>query len=61
MQISASTPEMSSTLMHFSHPEHPLVLKEYDIIGDHDICYISNKTVAGFPTYTCTSSSDDDY
>ncbi|WOG90371.1 hypothetical protein DCAR_0209615 [Daucus carota subsp. sativus] len=50
---------MSSTIEHFSHPEHKLILKENDIIEDTATCYICSRTVIGFPTYTCTSRHAD--
>lgn len=54
-------PEMSSsTVKHFSHPKHPLVLKENDVIGDDTVCYGCNEPVTGVPTYTCASPDDFD-
>ena len=55
--MSASTPEMSSTLVHFSHPKHSLVLKESDVIANDALCHVCDTSVIGSPTYTC--SSDD--
>ncbi|WOG83610.1 hypothetical protein DCAR_0102787 [Daucus carota subsp. sativus] len=51
---------MSSTLEHFSHPEHPLRLKEDVVIGENAKCHVCNKSVIGYPTYTCTSLDDID-
>lgn len=49
---------MSSKIKHFSHPEHELILKEDDVIEENAACYVCDKTVIGFPTYTCTSPDD---
>ncbi|XP_017233804.1 uncharacterized protein LOC108207887 [Daucus carota subsp. sativus] len=46
-----------STVEHFSHPEHPLRLKEDDIIEVDAICSLCGESVIGFPTYTCTSNN----
>lgn len=43
---------------HFSHPKHPLKLKEDDIIGINGTCYVCNRTVAGSVTYTCSVNDD---
>ncbi|KAL1830194.1 hypothetical protein ACET3Z_008606 [Daucus carota] len=51
---------MSSTIEHFSHPEHELILKENDVIEDTATCYVCTRTVFGFPTYTCTRHAADD-
>ncbi|WOG94037.1 hypothetical protein DCAR_0313328 [Daucus carota subsp. sativus] len=48
---------MSLTLEHFSHPKHPLVLKECDVIADDARCYVCNTSVIASPTYTCSLSS----
>lgn len=46
---------MSSTLEHCTHPEHPLILKEDDVIGVDAACYVCRLSVIGYPTYTCSS------
>lgn len=46
---------MSSTLQHFSHPEHPLILKEDDVIKVDAKCHVCSKSIIGNPTYTCSS------
>ncbi|WOG90370.1 hypothetical protein DCAR_0209614 [Daucus carota subsp. sativus] len=51
---------MSSTIEHFSHPEHELTLKENDVFEDTATCYVCNRTVIGSPTYTCTNRRADD-
>ncbi|XP_074325450.1 uncharacterized protein LOC141663573 [Apium graveolens] len=48
--MSSSTVEIE----HFSHPEHPLVLKEDDVIGSDVTCSVCDKSVIGSPAYTCT-------
>lgn len=50
---------MSSTLQHFSHPKHPLVLKENAVLGVNAKCSVCDKTVIGSPTYTCCSNATD--
>ncbi|WOG90426.1 hypothetical protein DCAR_0209670 [Daucus carota subsp. sativus] len=47
---------LSTTLKHFSHPEHVLRLEEDNVFGDNAKCYACNKSVIGFPTYTCTNN-----
>lgn len=42
---------------HFSHPEHPLEMKENVVIGEDAICCVCDKAVIGSPTYTCTSNN----
>ncbi|XP_074326200.1 uncharacterized protein LOC141668045 [Apium graveolens] len=49
--MSCSTVEIE----HFSHPKHPLVLKEDDVIGADAKCCLCNKPVIGSPTYTCSN------
>ncbi|KAL8111411.1 hypothetical protein AgCh_019219 [Apium graveolens] len=44
--MSCSTVEIE----HFSHPKHPLVLKEDDVIGADAKCCLCNKPVIGSPT-----------
>ncbi|KAL8111479.1 uncharacterized protein LOC141666898 [Apium graveolens] len=60
--ISRSTPlsEMSTPIKHLSHPEHELILKEDDVIEEDATCRVCNKTVIGFPTYTCSAIHDVD-
>nr|XP_017241971.1 PREDICTED: uncharacterized protein LOC108214471 isoform X2 [Daucus carota subsp. sativus] len=55
--MSASTPKMSLTIEHFSHPKHSLVLKESDVIADDARCYVCNTSVIASVTYTCSRSS----
>ncbi|XP_074361430.1 uncharacterized protein LOC141701697 [Apium graveolens] len=52
--MSCSTVEIE----HFSHPEHPLVLKEDVVIGADATCSVCDGSVIGSPTYTCSSSDD---
>lgn len=49
---------MSSTLKHFSHPQHPLRLKEDVVIREDARCYVCGSSVIGYPTYTCDSDHD---
>ncbi|KAL8111475.1 uncharacterized protein LOC141664441 [Apium graveolens] len=51
---------MSTSIKHFSHPEHELILKENDVIKEDATCCVCNKTVLGFPTYTCSAIHDVD-
>nr|XP_017239913.1 PREDICTED: uncharacterized protein LOC108212706 [Daucus carota subsp. sativus] len=57
--MSASTPKMSSSLKHFSHPKHSLVLKDFNVVGDDARCHVCDTSVVGSLTYTCSRSSDD--
>ena len=45
---------------HFSHPKHPLILREDDDFRENDICCVCNKPVLASPTYICTSSDHSD-
>ncbi|WOG94043.1 hypothetical protein DCAR_0313334 [Daucus carota subsp. sativus] len=48
---------MSSTLVHFSHPKHSLVLKDFDVVGDDATCHVCDTSVIGSPTYTCSDDN----
>ncbi|WOG90425.1 hypothetical protein DCAR_0209669 [Daucus carota subsp. sativus] len=48
---------MSSTLEHFSHPEHPLRLKEDVVVEANATCSVCDESVIGSPTYTCSSNN----
>lgn len=51
---------MSSTLAnHFSHPQHPLVVKEDDLLQVDAKCYVCEKSVIGSLIYTCSSHDID--
>lgn len=60
--MSTSTPEMISTLVHLSHPQHPLttsnVIEECDVTDDnYGTCYHCYESVEGDPTFSCTSDT----
>nr|XP_017232088.1 PREDICTED: uncharacterized protein LOC108206335 [Daucus carota subsp. sativus] len=43
-----------STVEHFTHPKHPLRLKEDDVIESDATCSVCDQSVIGSPTYTCS-------
>lgn len=60
--MSTSTPEMISTLVHLSHPQHPLtlsnVIEECDVTdANYATCYHCYESVRGDPTFSCTSDT----
>lgn len=45
---------------HFSHPEHPPILREDNDNGENDICCVCNQPVIGSPAYICSSTDHSD-
>lgn len=59
--MSASTPEMSSTLVHLSHPEHPLtltttIIKECVVTKKIAACVICHQPLKGYPAITLNAA-----
>ena len=46
-----------STLEHFSHPNHSLILKDDVVIRADATCSVCYKSVVGTPTYTCSTDN----